>query len=71
MRSRSAHRSAGPGHFSRGPMSDYLGAPLIIQCDLNLPATLRFDGSARSLGVGLSHVKHNQIMIGRSVAFTK
>lgn len=32
-------------------MSDYLRAPLIIQRDLNLPATLWFDGSAHSLGV--------------------
>lgn len=52
-------------------MSDYLGAPVIIQCDLNLPGTLWFDGSARSLGVGFSHVKHRQIMIGLSVALTK
>lgn len=50
-------------------MSDYLGAPVIIQRDLNLPATLWFDGSAHSLGVGSSHVKHRQIMIGLSVAF--
>lgn len=57
--------------FSISPMSDYLGAPVIIQCDLNLPATLWFDGSAHSLGVGLPHVKHRQIMIGLSVAFTK
>lgn len=27
-------------HFSRGPMSDYLAAPVIIQRDLNLPAML-------------------------------
>lgn len=52
-------------------MSDYLGAPVIIQRDLNLPATLCFDGSAHSFGVGFSHVKHRQIMIGLSVAFTK
>lgn len=52
-------------------MSDYLGAPVIIQRDLNLPATLWFDGSAHSFGVGFSHVKHRQIMIGLSVAFTK
>ncbi len=52
-------------------MSDYLGAPVIIQRDLNLPATLWFDGSAHSLGVGFSHVKHVQIILGLSVAFTK
>lgn len=45
-------------------MSDYLGAPVIIQRDLNLPATLWFDGSARSLDVGFSHVKRKQIMTG-------
>lgn len=56
-------------HLCRGPMSNYLGAPVIIQHDLNLPATPRFDGSAHSLGVGLSHVKHRQITIGLSVAF--
>lgn len=33
-------------------MSDYLGPPVIIQRDLNLPATLWFDGSARSLVSG-------------------
>lgn len=27
-------------HFSRGPMSDYLAAPVIIQRDLNMPAML-------------------------------
>lgn len=52
-------------------MSDYLGAPVIIQRDLNLPATLWFDGSAHSLGVGFSHVKHRQIILGLSVAFAK
>lgn len=52
-------------------MSDYLGALVIIQCDLNLPATLWFDGSASSLGVGFVHVKHRQIMTVLSVAFTK
>lgn len=52
-------------------MSDYLGAPVIIQRDLNMPTTLRLDGSARSLGVGFSHVKHGQIMMGLSVAFSK
>lgn len=52
-------------------MSDYLGAPVIIQHDLNLPATLWFDGSAHSLSVGLSHVKREQIISGLSVAFAK
>lgn len=44
-------------HFSKGPMSDYLSTPVIIQRDLNLPATLRFDGSAHSLSVRLSYVR--------------
>lgn len=52
-------------------MTDYLRAPVIIQRDLNLPATLWFDGSACSLGVGIPHVKHGQITIGLSDAFTK
>ena len=52
-------------------MSDYLGALVIIQRDLNLPVALWFDGSAHSLGVEFSHVKHRQITIGLSVAFTK
>lgn len=52
-------------------MSDYLRAPVIIQRDLNMPATLWFDGSAHSLGVGFPHVKHGQIILGLSVAFTK
>lgn len=52
-------------------MSDYLEAAVIIQHDLNLPAMLWFDGSAHSFGVGFSHVKHRQIMIGLSVAFAK
>lgn len=63
--------SATRQRFSRGPMSDYLGAPVIIQCDLNLPATLWFDGSAHSLGIGFAHVKHRQITTALSVALTK
>lgn len=52
-------------------MSDYLGGPVIIQRDLNLPAMLWFDGSAHSSGVGFSHVKRREMISGLSVAFTQ